>query len=266
MGVDARVATKFDNSHYLPFLEKYQNADMSGEPYILLIERIDVIQTEELRRIDAIEKNICAMKYSRLYLLWVVLAFVSCSGTKEKGYVSHESEVVDGMILVTPMACFFVPDGRCDYLDCDNSSAEQDSAVIIDYLERISDINTWNSIVAKIDMLPNMDTSDKIEWLEHHRYSFVNEGECFIVPAKVKLMTHYKPIRTLYYSYVLRFSWQNTVYNYVCIDKGGSLVDCTIISGNETMLDEIANKHSLPNGKERHNYKYGKNRESGQTK
>ena len=56
MGVDARIATLFDDSHYLSFIEKYKEVDMSGRPYILLIDRIDVMQTEQLKRVNVIEE------------------------------------------------------------------------------------------------------------------------------------------------------------------------------------------------------------------
>ena len=55
MGVDARNATKFDDSHYIPYIEKYQNTNMSGNPYILLKERIDVSQTERLKRMNTVD-------------------------------------------------------------------------------------------------------------------------------------------------------------------------------------------------------------------
>ena len=50
MGVNARNATRFHGSHYTPYIEKYKDADMSGKPYILLKDRIDVFQTEFLKR------------------------------------------------------------------------------------------------------------------------------------------------------------------------------------------------------------------------
>lgn len=55
MGVDARNATKFDDSHYIPYIEKYQDANMSGNPYILLKERIDVSQTERIKRMNTVD-------------------------------------------------------------------------------------------------------------------------------------------------------------------------------------------------------------------
>ena len=55
MGIDARNATKFDDSHYLPYIEKYKNSDMSGKPYILLKDRLDVRETERLKRMNGID-------------------------------------------------------------------------------------------------------------------------------------------------------------------------------------------------------------------
>lgn len=40
-------------SHYLPFIKMYKDADMSDKPYILLQNRIDVLHTESLKRLNA---------------------------------------------------------------------------------------------------------------------------------------------------------------------------------------------------------------------
>ena len=55
MGLYARNASRFDDSHYLPYIEKYGNADMGDEPYILLKEKIDVSQTRALIMRSSIE-------------------------------------------------------------------------------------------------------------------------------------------------------------------------------------------------------------------
>jgi len=54
MGLNARNATIFDDSHYLPYIEKYKQMDMSDQPYILLKETIDLFQTQDLQRKDAL--------------------------------------------------------------------------------------------------------------------------------------------------------------------------------------------------------------------
>ena len=121
------------------------------------------------------------MKSWFIYIIVFSFALLSCSVVKGDDYNTRESESVEGTILVTPKACFFVPNGYCDYLACDNSSVEKSKALIIDHLERINDINLWNPIVANINMLPNKDSSDIIVWLERCRFDFVKEDECYII-------------------------------------------------------------------------------------
>lgn len=175
---------------------------------------------------------------------------LSCSIVSGNDYNDQESEVVDGTILVFPKACFFVPNGYCYYLACDNSSGEKTKALIIDHLERIYDVNLREPIVANINMLPNKDSSDIIVWLERCRFDFVKEDECYIAPAKVKLTTRFRPVQNLSFSYILRFRWKDIIYKYECIYKG-SPVYCNIISFNESQKNKIINMQSLPIGKER---------------
>ncbi len=55
MGLNARNATKFDRSHYLPYIEKFKDALTSDKSFILLKERIDVYQTESLKRKNTVD-------------------------------------------------------------------------------------------------------------------------------------------------------------------------------------------------------------------
>lgn len=170
------------------------------------------------------------------------------------------SEDVDGILLVIKGACFFVPDGRCDYLDHDNSKSGIAKAVLVDYLICKNDIVNKNGInslsptIANIEMLPNKDSSNVIVWLERNHFYDIDESECYIIPAKVILTTKSQPVEYLSFSYNLRFNWQNVIYNYVCIYKGCT-VYCNIISQKENLNNIIFNKQSLPIGKELGDYR-----------
>lgn len=190
------------------------------------------------------------MKSWIIYIVGLSFVLLSCSVVSRNDYSVHESEVVGGMILISSKACFFVPNGYCNYLACDNSSGEKAKALIIDHLERINDVNLRKPIVANINMLPNKDSSDIIVWLERCRFDFVEDDECYIIPATVKLTTRFRPIQNLSFSYILRFSWKDIIYHYECIYIG-SQVYCNIISINESQMDKIINMQSLPIGKER---------------
>jgi hypothetical protein len=165
------------------------------------------------------------------------------------------SENVDGILLVIKRACFFVPDGRCDYLDHDNSESGMAKAVLVDYLINKNEIVNKNGIkslnptVANIEMLPNKDSSNVIVWLERNHFYDIDESECYIIPAKVLLTTKSQRVEYFSFSYNLRFNWQNVIYNYECIYKGCD-VYCNIISQKENLNNRIFNTQSLPIGKE----------------
>ena len=53
MGYNAKNARRFHDSHYYSYINKYYDAKMEGRPYILLKERIDVMETEYLKRINS---------------------------------------------------------------------------------------------------------------------------------------------------------------------------------------------------------------------
>lgn len=53
MGLYARNANEVDISHYKSFVDKYKNADISNNPYLLLREKIDVLETEKLKRVNS---------------------------------------------------------------------------------------------------------------------------------------------------------------------------------------------------------------------
>ena len=195
------------------------------------------------------------MKYWFFCLFCFPFLLLSCSTVKVSADDYRTSEVVDGTVLVIKGACFFVPDGQCDYLAYDNSKTERAKAVIVDYLTGNGDIvnkkeiKSLNPTVANIKMMPNKDGSDVIVWLERNHFYDIDENECYIIPAKVKLTTKSKPIEQLAFSYILRFDWQNVIYNYECIYKG-STVYCNIVSQTEHLKEGIFNTQSLNIGKE----------------
>lgn len=174
---------------------------------------------------------------------------MSCSSIKKDNISSQVSEDVNGVLLVTNKACFFIPNEKCEYLECDDTNGFDTKALVIDYFTEKDDIQSLDPIIANISMLPNKDSSDVIVWLERSNYNLIKENECYIIPAKVRLVTHFKPIKHLSFTYILRFNWQGIVYKYKCIYNGNA-VYCNIISINKHQRNMIVNSQSLPTGAE----------------
>lgn len=187
------------------------------------------------------------MKFWCYFLFVFSFALSSCSVFKKEEYDVQVSEVVDGTLFVTRKACFFVPNGYCEYLGYDNSNGANAKALIVDHFVRKDELQFMNPIVAKIKMLPNKDSTDIIVWLERCHFEIVGEDECYIISAKVMLTSYFKTMQYLSFSYVLRFNWKDTIYNYECIYKG-SPIYCEVISLNESQQHKIINTQSLPIG------------------
>ena len=188
-------------------------------------------------------------KKSFFLFISLTMIILSCSSVKNNNNGTQMSEILDGIILVTNNACFFVPNEFCKYLEWDNSKGSDVKALIVDHFTEKNEIQQLVPIVATICMLPNKDTSEAIEWLEWGKYDMVKKNECYIIPAKVSLETHFKPIELLSFTYNLRFKWEGTVYKFKCINNCDD-ISCHIISLNNHQRIMVLDSRSLPRGAE----------------
>ena len=173
---------------------------------------------------------------------------ISCSSIYEiKKAIT--SEDLDGIIIITSRACFFVPDDYCDYLSYDNSKEDTSKAVILYGISKRSELMIDNSLTAQIIMLPNKDSSDILVLYDkcNCRNDSLKENEIIIISAKVSLTTFSKPIEVLADKYLIKFKWYDTVYFYECFQKG-DFVNCEIISINEKQQNRIIDTNTLPHG------------------
>ena len=188
------------------------------------------------------------MKSWVIYLVVVSSILLACSSVQKENHNCEISNVADGIVLITQKACFFVPLGNCDNIVGFDSKEGTCMALIVDHFEDKDRIKSYNPIIADIIMLPNKDSTDIIVWLDRCHFDFIKKDECYIIPAKVKLTSHYQPIDYLSFLYNLRFSWKDITYNYKCIYKGNP-IHCQILSLNEYQQHIIFNAQSLPVGK-----------------
>ncbi len=189
------------------------------------------------------------MKSWVIYLVGFSSILFACSSVQKEKHNCEISNVVDGIVLITQKACFFVPLGNCDNIVDVDSEEGTNMALIVDHLEEEDRIKSYNPIIANIIMLPNKDSTGIIVWLDRCHFDYIKKGECYIIPAKVKLTTHHQPIDYLSFLYNLRFCWKDVTYNYKCIYKGNP-IHCQILSLNEYQQQSILNAQSLPVGKE----------------
>lgn len=184
-----------------------------------------------------------------LLILCIIVLFFSCT---RYNYVKKQpvtKENVEGLLIITSRACFFVPNGYCNYLEYDNSKNVFAKAILIDKIDRQDEIMSLNPVYAHINMLPNKDSSNVIVLIDKGfcRNDLLGEDECQILSVTVALSIYYEPIELLKYQYVLKFKWENFTYYYECINKG-SRVYCNIISVNESQQKWILENKELPIG------------------
>lgn len=191
------------------------------------------------------------MKYHLHFILCFSLLLLSCSTYKVDEFDPVTVEVVDGFVLVTQKGCFFVPNGYCDCLAYDNSVEKNKKGLIIWSFVNEKELKSFDPIIANIRMMPNTESPNLTVTLDGYFHSdVVKENECYIIPAKVRLISFSRPIEKWYsMKYRFRFKWDNAIYNYVCTDLGTSF-KCDIVMPNDSLRHWIFDTQSLPIGRE----------------
>jgi len=184
-----------------------------------------------------------------LLITCIIVLFFSCT---KYNYVKKQpvtKESVEGLLIITSRACFFVPNGYCKYLEYDNSKNDYAKAIIIDNINRQDEIMSLYPIYAHINVLPNKDSSDVIVLIDKgfYRNNLLGENEYQILSVTVTLLTYDKSVELLSNQYVLKFKWGKLIYCYECINKG-SRVFCSIKSVNEGQQKWILENQELPIG------------------
>lgn len=183
-----------------------------------------------------------------LFSFFSLLIFFSCSSL-QKIERPFTLENVDGVIIITSRACFFIPNDYCDYLSYDNSKEDTSKAVILYSISNLDELVLEKSLIAQINILPNKDSTDIVVLYDkcNCRNDDINENDIIIFSAKVSLTTFSKPINVLADSCRVKFKWYDTVYYYECFQKG-DFVNCEILSINKKQQEWIINTKTLPNG------------------
>lgn len=159
------------------------------------------------------------------------------------------SEELDGLLLITRRACFFVPYENCKYLEYNNLENEFAKAVIIDHIENKEEIASSNQLTVQVALLPNKDSSDVIVQMDYGfcRNELLKENECQIIPVTAAMLTYIEPIDLLSDRFLFKFIWDGNEYHYECINRGNH-VCCKILSQNERLQNWIQKNHKLPIG------------------
>lgn len=191
-------------------------------------------------------------KKNQLFCLLIFCFIVLLFSCTRYNYVKKKpvtKESVEGLLIITSRACFFVPNGYCKYLEYDNSKNDSAKAILIDNIDSQDEINSLNPVYAQINILPNKDSSNVIVLLDKGfcRNDLLGENECQILSVTVALTTYDGPIELMTDQYVLKFKWEKHTYYYESITKG-SRVYCNIISVNESQQKWILENKELPIG------------------